>query len=137
MSISIVPSKMLTFPNLWDEENSWFSLPSTQNGLSIFEDDKNIYVETAVPGVDPKDVEVTFQDGYLWVKAETKTEEKDKTKKVYRQATSSFSYRVAIPGEVDQNKEPEATYKHGVMTITFAKSPKVLPKKIEVKTIEG
>jgi HSP20 family protein len=121
---------------LWDEEDDWLVTPSTQSGLSVSEDDNNIYVEAAVPGIDPKDVEITYQDGYLWVRGETKEEEKDKKRKFYRQASSSFSYRVAIPGEVDPNKEPEATYKRGIMTITFSKSEKVLPKKIEVKKIE-
>jgi HSP20 family molecular chaperone IbpA len=43
---------------------------------------------------------------------------------------------VAVPGDVDPNKEPEATYKHGVMTITFNKTPKAQPKKIQIKTID-
>lgn len=141
MSVNIVPKKMLSFPSfslpsLWDEDEDWFTNPSTQSGLSISEDENKIYIETAVPGINPKDVEVTFQDGYLWVRAETKEEEKDKNKKFYRQASQSFSYRVAVPGEVDPNKEPEATYKHGVMTVTFDKSPKAQPRKIQVKTIE-
>lgn len=141
MSVNIVPKKMLSFPSfslpsLWDEDEDWFIAPSTQNGLSVSEDDNRIYIEAAVPGINPKDVEVTFQDGYLWIRAETKEEEKDKNKKFYRQASRSFSYRVAVPGEVDLNKEPEASYKHGVMTIAFTKSAKVQPKKIKIKTIE-
>ncbi|MDD4027307.1 MAG: Hsp20/alpha crystallin family protein [Candidatus Shapirobacteria bacterium] len=141
MSVNIIPKKMLSFPSfsipsLWDEDEGWFMTPSTQSGLSVSEDDGKVYIEAAVPGINPKDVEVTFQDGYLWVRAETKEEEKDKNKKYYRQASRSFSYRVVVPGEVDLNKEPEATYKHGIMTITFEKSPKLQPKKIQVKTIE-
>lgn len=141
MSVNIVPKKMLSFPSfslpsLWDEDEDWFMTPSTQSGLSVYEDDSKVYIETAIPGINPKDVEVTFQDGYLWVRAETKEEEKDKNKKYYRQASQSFSYRVAVPGEVDSNKEPEATYKHGVMTITFNKIPKSQPKKIQIKTID-
>ncbi len=141
MPISLIPKKYLSFPSLslpdlWSEEDNWLMTPSTQSGLSVYEDEKFVYVETAVPGIDPKDVEVTYQDGYLWVRAETKKEEKDKNKKFYRQASSSFSYRVAIPGDVDTTKDPDATYRHGVMTITFAKSPKTQPKKIQVKTVE-
>lgn len=141
MSVNIVPKKMLSFPSfslpsLWDEDEDWFMTPSTQSGLTVSEDDSKVYIEAAVPGIDPKNVEITYQDGYLWVRAETKEEEKDKNKKFYRQASQSFSYRVAVPGEVNPNKEPVATYKHGVMTITFDKSPKAQPKKIQIKTIE-
>src|SRR5258706_8328701 len=65
-----------------------------QTGLSISEDDKNIYVEAAVPGLDPKDIEVTYDRGVLWIKGEVKEEEK-KGRKIYRQAETMVSYRVA------------------------------------------
>ncbi len=129
MTTNLIPRKLF----LWDEDEDWLTPPSTQNGLSIYEDENKVYVEAAVPGIDPKDVDVTYQDGYVWVRGETK-EEEIKDKKYYRRAVSSFSYRVAVPGDVDASKDPEATCKHGVMTIAFAKSPKVQPKKIQVKS---
>ncbi len=140
MATSLIPRRLLSFPSLslpafWDEDEEWLAYPSTQSGLSVYEDDSRVYVEAAVPGIDPKNVEVTFQDGYLWIRGETKEEEEDKKKKYYRKASRSFSYRVAIPGDIDSNKDPEATYKHGVMTVAFAKSPKAQPKKIRVKTV--
>jgi HSP20 family protein len=137
MAFDLIPRKLLSFPSmpaLWDEDDDWLTTPSTQSGLSISEDENKVYVEAAVPGIDPKNVEVTFQDGYLWVRGAHQEEEKDKKKKYYRQSSRSFSYRVAVPGDIDTGKDPEATYKHGVMTVAFAKSPKVQPKKIQVKT---
>lgn len=141
MTNSLIPRRLLSFPSLslpdfWGEDEEWLSAPSTQSGLSIYEDESYVYVEAAVPGIDPKDVDVTFQDGYVWVRGETKEEEGDQKKKFYRRASRSFSYRVAIPGDVDTTKDPDATYKHGVMTIAFAKSPKAQPKKIQVKTLD-
>jgi HSP20 family protein len=135
---NLIPRRWLSFPNLtlpdfWDEDEEWLTTPSSQTGLSIYEDEDKVYVEAAVPGIDPKDVDITFQDGYLWIRGETKEEAEDKKKKYYRKATQSFSYRVAVPGEIDENKDPEATYKHGVMTIAFTKSPKTQPKKFKLK----
>jgi len=140
MTLDIVPKKFLSFPslslaNFWDDGEEWFTSHSAQDGLSIYEDKNKVYVETAVPGIDPKDVEITFQDGYLWVRGETKEEGKDKGKRYYRKASRSFSYRIAVPGEIDINKEPEATYNNGIMTVAFAKSPKAKPKKIKIKMI--
>lgn len=140
MSLSLIPKRWLSFPNLslpdfWDEDEEWITTPSTQSGLSVYEDENKIFIDAAVPGIDPKDVEVTFQDGYLWIRGETKEEESDKKKKYYRRASQTFSYRVAVPGDVDESREPEATYRHGVMTIAFTKSPKAQPKKIQVKTV--
>lgn len=140
MTTNLIPSRLLSFPSLslpdfWDEDERWLTSPSAQSGLSLYEDESKVYVQAAVPGIDPKNVDVTFQDGYVWVRAENKQEQEDKAKKYYRRATQSFSYRVAVPGEIDTAKEPEATYKHGVMTIAFAKAAKVQPKKIQVKTV--
>lgn len=136
MTLDLIPKRYLSFPtlpSLWDDEDSWLSLPQNQSGLSVSEDEDNIFVEAAVPGINPDNVEISYQDGYVWIHGETKEEEKDKKRKYYRQSSSSFSYRVAIPGDVNPNTEPEATYKNGVMTVSFAKSPKSQPKKIKVK----
>lgn len=118
-------------PSFMEDIEDLLPTASFLNGLSVSEDEKNVYIEAAVPGVDPKDVDVTFHKGVLWIKAETKEEEKKK--KYYRKATSSFSYRVAIPEDVDFNAEPKAECSKGVMKVTFPKSPKTEPKKIEVK----
>jgi len=99
-------------------------------GLSISEDDSHVFVEAALPGLDAKDIEITFDRGVIWIKGETK--EEDKKRKYYRKSTSSFSYRVAVPGNLDQAAEPKATYANGVMTVAFAKSPVSQPKKIAI-----
>ncbi len=136
MTSDLIPANFWRIPmitsDLWENLSDLAPMRGTLNGLSIFEDDKNVYVEAAVPGVDPKNVDVTFDKGVLWIKGEVKEEEK--SKKYYRKASSVFSYRVTVPGEVDWKKEPAATCKNGAMRVTFAKSPKAQPKKIAVKT---
>lgn len=138
MAFDLVPNRILSFPSvslpsIWNDEDDWLTAPTTPSGLSVSEDEKKVYIEAAVPGIDPKNIEMTFQDGYLWIRGETKEEAKDPKRKYYRQAAKSFSYRVAVPGDIDINQEPEATYRHGVMTVSFAKSPKAQPKKIQIK----
>lgn len=139
MAYDIVPSNLFSFPglrvpSLWNEDDEWLTSAAAPSGLSVSEDEKNVYVEAALPGLDPKNIEVTYHDGYVWIRGEERKEEKDKTRKYYRQATKSFSYRVAVPGDVDFSKEPVATHKHGVMKIAFEKSAKTQPKKIQFKT---
>jgi len=134
MTVDIIPNPFWRFPitrPLWEEDDDMMHASSQGGGLSISEDEKYIYVEAAVPGIDPKDVEITFDKGALWIKGEAKEEKKDK--KYYRKATRSFSYRIMVPGDLDPNQEPEASCKNGVMTVKFAKSPKSQPKKITVK----
>lgn len=130
----LIPRSFFRFPSVpavWDDEEDWGAITNWPSGLSLSEDDKNIYVQAAVPGVDPKNIEVTVDHGVVWIKGEMN--EAEKGKKFYRKAASSFSYRVAIPGDIDANREPDASVKNGVMTVTFAKSPKAEPKKITVR----
>jgi HSP20 family protein len=138
MAYDLIPRKYFSFPtvqlpSIWNDDDDWLTNPANPSGLSVSEDEKNIYIEAALPGIDPKNIEITFQDGYLWIRGETKEEESDKKRKYYRVAAKSFSYRVAVPGDINSSIEPVATYKNGVMTVAFMKSPKTQPKKIQVQ----
>lgn len=132
MAFDIVPTSYWRFPMgpIWDDQDDLTTM-TTSNSMSISEDEGHIYVEVAVPGVDPNDIEITVDKGILWVKGEVKEEKHEK--KYYRKAVSSFSYRVAVPGEIDMSVEPTAQAKHGIMQITFTKSKASLPKRIAVK----
>jgi HSP20 family protein len=125
-------------PSLWDEDENFFSLSPAASGLAVSEDEKNVYVEAQVPGIDPEKIEVTFDKGMLWIKGDQVEEksgdaESGSARKYYRRAASSFSYHVRLPETVDGNKEPVATCKNGVMKVTFEKTPEVQPKKISVR----
>lgn len=126
------PRSLWRLPTLYEDlEEDLLSSTTTINGLSISEDEKNVYVEASLPGIDPKDIEVTFDKGVLTVSGEK--EEEERKKKYYRKASSSFSYRALIPGEVDPSQAPTAEAKNGVMKVTFVKVPESQPKKINVK----
>jgi len=134
MRLDLIPRTFLgpsRWQSLWDEEDWSSFLPSS--GLTVSEDDKQVYVEAAVPGLDPDKVEVTFEKGVLWIRGNQQDEEKNENKKFYRKASSAFSYRINVPGNIDVTKEPEATYKNGVMKVSFEKMPEVQPKKINIK----
>ncbi len=137
MAFDIIPGSFWSWPSfrvpsVFEDEDDWQSTGSP-SGISISEDDKHVYITAALPGVAEDNVDMTFNKGVLWVKGESKAEETDKNRKYYRRATSSFSYRVAVPGEIDTSTEPEATFKNGVMTVSFTKSPATQPKKITIK----
>jgi len=136
MSRELIPRNFLE--NIWDFDDDLLSLFDTRStlglssGLSVSEDDKHLYVEASVPGVDPDRIEVSYDKGILWIRGQQE-QEKKQDRKYYRKASSSFSYRMAIPVNVDVDKDPEATYKNGIMQVTFNKVPEPQPKKIAVK----
>jgi HSP20 family protein len=136
MALDLIPRSFFNIPNrlpsIFDDEEQWASfLPSS--GLTVSEDESNVYVEAAMPGLDPDKIEVTFDKGVLWVRGTTEDSEEDKKKKFYRRASSSFSYRIMVPGKVDENQEPDALYKNGVMKVTFKKTPETQPKKLTIR----
>ena len=141
MAYDLVPNNWFSFPtikvpSIWNDDDDWLTTPTSPSGLSISEDENKVYIEASLPGIDPKNIEITFQDGYLWIRGEEKEEEKDKKRKYYRHSSKAFSYRVAVPGDIDNNIDPAATYRHGIMTVAFMKSPKSQPKNIQIKSEE-
>lgn len=137
MAYDLLPRSIFSFPalhSLLDDADETSLNMSSPSGLSVSEDAKHIYVEASVPGIDPKDIEITFDKGVLWIKGESKQETKEK--KYYRRASNSFSYRVAVPGEIDLSQDPQAEARNGVMHVTFTKSPASQPRKITVKNIK-
>lgn len=119
------------FPNLWrmlegDTTSEDFGI----GGLRIYEENNQLHVEVPLPGLNPNDIEVSLSKGILWIKGETKEEEKNKNKKFYRFAKRSYSSSVALPVEIDDKQDPQATYQDGILKISLQ-----LPKQGETKRI--
>lgn len=101
----------------------------------IDNEDKKYHLSIAVPGIDPKEVEVNLQGNHLTVSGEHKSENEKKEADYLHQ---EFIYgrlerTVALPEGVDTSKLT-AEYNNGVLEISAPLSASALPKKIEVKT---
>lgn len=137
--MSYLPFKPLvdfSFPlaSWWDENDGWPELKQT-SGLNVYEKDGQIFVEAAVPGIDPGKVKVTYEDGILRIsgKAEEKEEEKKKGKVVHQKSmVSCFDYMTSLPRPID-TKSVEAKIKNGVLTFKAKVAEEAKPKEIQVK----
>lgn len=107
------------FPLFWDKKGDWESEESPSQGLSIWEDEKNVFVEASLPGIAADEIKLNFEAGCLLIEGEKQEEEKGRT--YHKHASSSFYYRTTVPN-IDNKKEPEATYKDGVLTVKFTKN---------------
>lgn len=126
--------RLSSFPILWEDlEDELSNLGAESTDLSVSEDSNNVYVEAALPGLKPEEIEITLDKGILWIRGEKKEEEKNSERKYYRKSSSQFSYRLSLPGQIDEHKEPTASYKDGIITLTFQKAQKNQSKKISVK----
>lgn len=103
--------------------------------VDIKEGKESYEVVADVPGVNPKDIDVSLQDGVLTVKGERKSENKDesegytRTERIY----GSFYRRFTLPDTADADNITAKT-EHGVLKLYIPKKEKVLPKRI---TVEG
>ena len=139
------PWNMLT--RLQNEMNRLFDdrLPSTEdNGnvvtgdwiprVDIKEEGKRFVILADIPGVDPKDIEVTMESGLPSIKggrASKKTGEDQGYKRIER-TRGSFYRRFSMPDTADPDKVG-AHGKHGVLEIVIPKHERVQARKISVK----
>jgi len=123
-------STMLRWPNIWEDED--FGVATGSDNLDVYETKDEIVVKASVAGIDPDKLELTFEKGVLTLSGQEETEEKD-GRKYYKKATRSYSYRVAVPGNIDLAIEPEAQVNHGIVSVTFKKAEEAKPKKITIK----
>lgn len=119
--------------------SSYFSEPAnngfiTQNtsGLSLYEEDNFLVVEANMPGMNPEEIEITYDSGNLRIEAQKREEENSK-RDYYHKCSNYYAYNVKIPEKVDEGINPVAEYNNGLMTIKFQKLEKAPPKKIEIK----
>ena len=127
------------FDDFWGE--SWLA-PSREMAagfsprVDVTETDKEVKVSAEIPGVEPKDIDVSVEDGMLTIRGEKKYEREEKEKEQYRMERSygSFERAIALPAEVDKAKA-KAEFKQGVLRLTLPKRPGAPSrrKKISVK----
>lgn len=119
------------WPDLWDDAVNSIS-NAASNNLDVFETENEVTVRANVAGVAEKDIDITFEKGILFVKAQRVEEETDNQKKHYSKSSWSYSYKVAVPGMLDSASEPNVELNDGMLIITFKKSPLSKPKKLNI-----
>jgi HSP20 family protein len=101
--------------------------------INEYDDKFQLYVD--VPGVDPKDVEITLEAGQLTISGERfmQTEKSDENvvRRRAERGSGRFYRRFLLPETVDADKV-KATDRHGVLEILIPKKAKAQPRRIEV-----
>ena len=104
--------------------------------LDMTETNDAVDVTAELPGVDPKDVDISVVGDTLTIKGEKKTEKETKEKDFYcaERSYGAFARTVELPFEIDAAKV-EANFDKGVLKVHVAKPPsaKKEVKKIAVK----
>lgn len=88
--------------------------------VDVRETEKEFKVYAELPGLDERDVEITFADGVLTLKGEKRIEEE--TALYSERWAGSFERRIVVSEDVDPD-DIKARFRNGVLTITLGKKP--------------
>jgi HSP20 family protein len=102
--------------------------------VDIFEDGEGVDLRFELAGVEPKDVDIRFENGVLTLRGERKLEKEDKRDNYHRVELSygTFTRSFSLPATIDAEKI-RAESKNGVLTVSLPKKPEAKPKSIQVK----
>jgi HSP20 family protein len=100
-------------------------------------EDGKFVIRVALPGVDPKDVEVSVLENELVVKGQRHAENEAEGAHYFARELSygAFERRFTLPEGVDANKVT-AKFNHGLLEITVPEPVTLMPKKVNVE-IQG
>jgi HSP20 family protein len=102
--------------------------------VDLYESGEAFVLKASLPGVKPDDIEVNATNDGVTIRGELKAEQTVKQESWLRQERryGKFQRAFTLPLEIDPNKV-EATFEHGVLTLTLPKAETVKPKQIKVK----
>jgi HSP20 family protein len=102
--------------------------------LDVSEMKDSIVVKAEIPGIDPKDIDISLTGAALTIKGEKKQEKEQKDENYHRveRSNGAFARSVRLPKEVQSDKI-EGSYKNGVLKITLPKSEEAKKKEIKIK----
>ena len=102
--------------------------------LDVSETPKEVLVKAELPGMDPKEIDISLSQNVLTLRGEKKQEKEEKDKSFHRieRSYGAFSRSVQLPSDVDP-EDVDATYKDGVLQLKLKKTEKSVAKKIEIK----
>jgi HSP20 family protein len=107
--------------------------------LDVVEKADVYLVSAELPGIDPSDVEISFENDTLTLRGTKhpwlQTPENGEELRIYtaERLSGTFERAVRLPEYVEGDRI-EALYENGVLTITIPKAQAARPRKIEIKS---
>lgn len=100
-----------------------------QPHADIEEEDECFHIKVDIPGVEPKDIQVSLENRILTVQGQRKYEKKENGR--YERFSGNFVRSFTLPKEVEENAV-KAKGKNGVLEIYIPKASQSVAKQITV-----
>jgi len=99
--------------------------------LDVIDGEKELTVKAELPGVDPKELDITVSGNLLVISGQKRDSREEKHSAYYRSERmfGAFERRVELPSTANSEKV-HADFKDGVLTVRVEKHEGVKPKKI-------
>jgi HSP20 family protein len=113
----------------WNQTMNW------NLALDVSELEGEYVVKASLPGVNPDDLEITYNNAMLTIRANVKAEEEKKgeTYHMRERRYGTFSRSISLPSSI-QADAIEASYDAGVLTLRLPKTEEVKPRKIQIQS---
>ena len=101
--------------------------------VDVYEEPERFAVLVDVPGVEPKDIEITAEKGVLTIRGERHAPAQDASSAYRRieRRSGRFLRRFTLPESANLDSIT-ARHTHGVLEVTIPKQAKLQPRRIEV-----
>ncbi len=116
-----------------DEDGTQSATADWVPTVDIKEEENRFVVYADIPGVDPKDIEITMDKGVLTIRGERKHESKEEREgyKRIERARGTFYRRFALPDTADVDNV-SARGNNGVLEVVIPKQEAAQPRRISV-----
>jgi HSP20 family protein len=123
---------------LFDDLSGGSFEPATRDWampLDVVEGEEGFTIKASLPGVNSDDIDITFEDKVLTIKAEVKNEDEREENNYHIRERQFGSFGRSVRLGVDINVDNiDANYENGILTLTLPKAEAVKPKRIAIKT---
>jgi HSP20 family protein len=122
------------FSRFWTSASEPFGLAEWSPALDVSETDEAVLVNVEIPGIDPKDLDISVVGDTLTIRGE-KTDETEQSGRNYHRVErryGSFTRSLTLPASVDADNVT-ATVKQGVLEVRLPKKEEARAKRIEVQ----
>ncbi len=99
---------------------------------NVFHSGDNIVVFVPMPGLQPEDVEISVNEGVLTLHGKKRGNEERHEFYVHEWTVGPYTRSLQLPDEVDV-ESARASLDNGVLVVTFNKSERSKPRRIQVR----
>lgn len=108
-------------------------LESRSLGIDVVETNDDFVVRAAIPGVDPKDVDITINDDVLTISGSFEEKHEQKEEQYVRQELhyGRFHRALKLPPTVEVDKT-NAQFEHGMLELRLPKRPEARARSLKI-----